>query len=233
MESPVKKLDLGIANKENDFQDPAVATLAQDLDAKHAATKEITKAPEEPAKIPDLRGEELEEPILKENPHRFVLFPIQYHEVRDAPGPPVERVKWTHTNNIDTQIWQMYKKHEASFWTAEEIDLSKDMHDWSNRLTDDERYFISHILAFFAASDGIVNENLVERFSGEVQIPEARCFYGFQIMMENIHSETYSLLIDTYIKEPAQRTHLLNAIDTSESPLRTKSSGTRPLTHGF
>lgn len=111
----------------------------------------------------------------------------------------------------------MYKKHEASFWTAEEIDLSKDLHDWSNRLTDDERYFISHILAFFAASDGIVNENLVERFSGEVQIPEARCFYGFQIMMENIHSETYSLLIDTYIKEPAQRTHLLNAIDTSES----------------
>ena len=219
MESPVKKLDLGIANKENEFQDPAVATLAQDLDAKHAATK----APEEPAKIPDLRSDELEEPILKENPHRFVLFPIQYHEVRDAlPPPPVQRVKWTHTNILSTpQIWQMYKKHEASFWTAEEIDLSKDMHDWSNRLTDDERYFISHILAFFAASDGIVNENLVERFSGEVQIPEARCFYGFQIMMENIHSETYSLLIDTYIKEPAQRTHLLNAIDTSEFPLRT------------
>ncbi|KAI3398466.1 hypothetical protein diail_9147 [Diaporthe ilicicola] len=191
MDSPVKKLDLGSANKENDFQNPAVATLAQDLDAKHAATKGITKAPEEPAKIPDLRTDELEEPILKENPHRFVLFPIQYHE-----------------------IWQMYKKHEASFWTAEEIDLSKDMHDWSNRLTDDEKFFISHILAFFAASDGIVNENLVERFSSEVQIPEARCFYGFQIMMENIHSETYSLLIDTYIKEPAQRTYLLNAIDT-------------------
>lgn len=89
MESPVKKLDLGVANKENDFQDPAVATLAQDLDTKHAATKEVTKAPEEPAKIPDLRNEELEEPILKENPHRFVLFPIQYHEVRDAtPIPP-------------------------------------------------------------------------------------------------------------------------------------------------
>lgn len=101
MESPVKKLDLGVANKENDFQDPAVATLAQDLDAKHAATKEATKAPEEPAKIPDLRGEELEEPILKENPHRFVLFPIQYHEVRDAP-PPVQRVKWIHTNNTYT-----------------------------------------------------------------------------------------------------------------------------------
>ena len=111
----------------------------------------------------------------------------------------------------------MYKKAEASFWTAEEIDLSKDLHDWNNKINDDEKFFISHILAFFAASDGIVNENLVERFSGEVQIPEARCFYGFQIMMENIHSETYSLLIDTYIKEPAQRTHLFNAIDTSTS----------------
>lgn len=111
----------------------------------------------------------------------------------------------------------MYKKAEASFWTAEEIDLSKDLHDWNNRLNDDERYFISHVLAFFAASDGIVNENLVERFSGEVQIPEARCFYGFQIMMENIHSETYSLLIDTYIKEQKQRTYLFDAIDTSES----------------
>lgn len=111
----------------------------------------------------------------------------------------------------------MYKKAEASFWTAEEIDLSKDLHDWNDRLTDDERYFVSHVLAFFAASDGIVNENLVERFSGEVQIPEARCFYGFQIMMENIHSETYSLLIDTYIKEHKQRTYLFDAIDTSKS----------------
>ena len=109
----------------------------------------------------------------------------------------------------------MYKKAEASFWTAEEIDLSKDLHDWHNRLNDDERYFISRVLAFFAASDGIVNENLLERFSGEVQIPEARCFYGFQIMIENIHSETYSLLIDTYIKEPKQRTYLFDAIDTS------------------
>ena len=108
----------------------------------------------------------------------------------------------------------MYKKAEASFWTAEEVDLSKDLRDWSNRLNDDEQYFVSHVLAFFAASDGIVNENLVERFSGEVQIPEARCFYGFQIMMENIHSEMYSLLIDTYIKEPKQRTHLFDAINT-------------------
>src|ERR1700733_2944420 len=111
----------------------------------------------------------------------------------------------------------MYKKAEASFWTAEEIDLSKDMSDWNSRLNDDERYFISRILAFFAASDGIVNENLVEPFSGGGQVPEARCFYGFQIMMENIHSETYSLLIDTYIKEHAQRTYLFDAIETSIS----------------
>lgn len=108
----------------------------------------------------------------------------------------------------------MYKKAEASFWTAEEIDLSKDMHDWDNKLTDNERHFISHVLAFFAASDGIVNENLVERFSGEVQAAEARCFYGFQIMMENVHSETYSLLIDTYIREPEQREFLFDAIET-------------------
>ncbi|PWN21318.1 ribonucleotide reductase R2 subunit variant [Microstroma glucosiphilum] len=108
----------------------------------------------------------------------------------------------------------MYKKAEASFWTAEEIDLSKDMHDWDNKLNDNERHFISHVLAFFAASDGIVNENLVERFSSEVQAAEARCFYGFQIMMENIHSETYSLLIDTYIREPEQREFLFDAVET-------------------
>jgi ribonucleoside-diphosphate reductase subunit M2 len=107
----------------------------------------------------------------------------------------------------------MYKQAEASFWTAEEIDLSKDLHDWHNRLNNDERFFISHVLAFFAASDGIVNENLVQRFSNEVQAPEARCFYGFQIMMENIHSETYSLLIDTYVKDPKQRAYLFDAIE--------------------
>ena len=155
--------------------------------------KPVTKEalPEPPKVAEGIKDSEKSEPILQENPHRFVLFPIKYHE-----------------------IWAMYKKAEASFWTAEEVDLSKDLHDWHNRLTDDERYFISHVLAFFAASDGIVNENLVERFSGEVQIPEARCFYGFQIMMENIHSEMYSLLIDTYIKEPRQRTYLFDAIDT-------------------
>ncbi|KAI0921317.1 Ribonucleotide-diphosphate reductase (RNR), small subunit [Taiwanofungus camphoratus] len=131
------------------------------------------------------------EPLLTETKRRFVLFPIQYNE-----------------------IWRMYKKAEASFWTAEEIDLSHDIWDWEKRLNDDERYFISHVLAFFAGSDGIVNENLVERFSNEVQVAEARCFYGFQIMMENIHSETYSLLIDTYIKDQQQRDHLFDAIET-------------------
>jgi ribonucleoside-diphosphate reductase subunit M2 len=108
----------------------------------------------------------------------------------------------------------MYKQAQACFWTSEEVDLSKDLFDWNYNLTHDERHFISHVLAFFAASDGIVNENLVERFSNEVQAPEARCFYGFQIMMENVHSETYSLLIDTYIRDEEERVHLFRAIDT-------------------
>lgn len=133
---------------------------------------------------------EMEEPLLKENKRRFVMFPIQYHD-----------------------IWQMYKKAEASFWTAEEVDLAKDLADWE-KLSDGERHFVSHVLAFFAASDGVVNENLCERFSSEVQVAEARAFYGFQIMMENIHSEMYSLLIDTYIKDPAQRDMLFGAIET-------------------
>ncbi|KAJ9152162.1 Small subunit of ribonucleotide reductase [Coniochaeta hoffmannii] len=193
MESPVKKLNLSQADKENKPFDADLATLEAEIDAKHSeetSSKALTQTPQKVEETPAPKPED-DEPLLAENPGRFVLFPIKYHE-----------------------IWQMYKKAEASFWTAEEIDLSKDLHDWHNRLNDDEKFFISHILAFFAASDGIVNENLVERFSGEVQVPEARCFYGFQIMMENIHSETYSLLIDTYIKEPAQRTHLFNAIDT-------------------
>merc|ERR1719394_1344275 len=107
----------------------------------------------------------------------------------------------------------MYKKHEASFWTAEEIDLSSDAKDWEG-LSSDEQYFITHILAFFAASDGIVLENLAGNFSTEVQIPEARAFYGFQIAMENIHSETYSLLIEQYIRDPAQQEKVFNAITT-------------------
>jgi ribonucleoside-diphosphate reductase beta chain len=132
-----------------------------------------------------------EEPILKENKDRFVLFPIKH-------------------NNI----WEMYKKAEASFWTAEEIDLNPDLQDWDNKLNDDEKHFIKHVLAFFAASDGIVNENLAVNFMNEVQYPEARCFYGFQIMMENIHSETYSLLIDSYIKDPKEKDKLFHSIDT-------------------
>ena len=111
-------------------------------------------------------------------------------------------------------IWNFYKKSEASFWTAEEIDLAADLVDWNEKLNDNERYFIKHILAFFAASDGIVNENLAENFVAEVQYTEAKFFYGFQIMMENIHSETYSLLIDTYIKDKEEKNHLFNAIET-------------------
>ncbi|OWY21984.1 ribonucleoside-diphosphate reductase [Sphingobacteriales bacterium UPWRP_1] len=132
----------------------------------------------------------INEPILMENKERFVLFPIKYPEV-----------------------WKMYKQAEASFWTAEEIDLAQDLTDWA-KLTNEEKHFIKHILAFFAASDGIVNENLAINFMNDVQIPEARCFYGFQIAIENIHSETYSLLIDTYIKDPAERNYLFNAIET-------------------
>lgn len=130
------------------------------------------------------------EPMLQENKDRFVLFPIKYDKV-----------------------WEMYKQHEASFWTAEEIDLSQDLTDWA-KLSKDEKHFIKHILAFFAASDGIVNENLVINFMKEVQIPEVRCFYGFQIAIENIHAETYSLLIDTYIKDPAEQKYLFNALET-------------------
>ena len=114
----------------------------------------------------------------------------------------------------------MYKKAVASFWTAEEIDLAADHHDWEYRLTDDDRFFISHVLAFFAASDGIVNENLAKNFSSEVQIPEIRCFYSFQMAIENIHSETYSLLIDTYIKDPNEKEKLFNAIETLPSVKR-------------
>jgi ribonucleotide reductase beta subunit family protein with ferritin-like domain len=107
----------------------------------------------------------------------------------------------------------MYKKAEASFWTTEEVDLTNDQKDW-NSLSDDERFFISHVLAFFAASDGIVNENLAINFCSQVQIPEARFFYGFQMAIENIHSEMYSLLIDTYIKDPKEKEHLFDAIET-------------------
>ncbi|KAF5341337.1 hypothetical protein D9757_015379 [Collybiopsis confluens] len=116
--------------------------------------------------------------------------------------------------SISPPIWRLYKKAVASFWTAEELDLSKDLNDWNNRLGDNERFFLSRVLAFFAASDGIVNENLVNRFSNEVQIAEARCFYGVQVMMENIHSETYALLLNTYIRDAVERDQLFRAIET-------------------
>src|SRR6201986_5249699 len=130
------------------------------------------------------------EVLLRENKDRFVILPINY-----------------------PKIWEMYKKHEASFWTAEEIDLGDDLKHWES-MNAGEKHFITHVLAFFAASDGIVNENLAINFMSEVQLPEARCFYGFQIMMENIHSETYALLIDTYIKDPVEKDRWFHAIET-------------------
>jgi ribonucleoside-diphosphate reductase beta chain len=131
------------------------------------------------------------EKILQDNPGRFVLFPIEHND-----------------------IWKYYKQQEACFWTAEEIDLAQDIQDWDNKLNDDEKHFVKHILAFFAASDGIVNENIALNFVNEVQYTEAKMFYGFQIMMENIHSETYSLLIDSYIKDKEEQLNLFNAIET-------------------
>lgn len=133
------------------------------------------------------------EPILRENPNRFVLFPIKHDD-----------------------IWKFYKHAESCFWTSSEIDLHQDLEDWHNKLNDDERHFVKHVLAFFAASDGIVNENLAENFVSEVQYTEAKFFYGFQIMMENVHSETYSLLIDTYISDSKEKDYLFNAIDNLE-----------------
>ncbi|CAG0920787.1 unnamed protein product [Notodromas monacha] len=171
--SSVKGLRVSTMNKEN--MTPGKSDAVKSISAK-----------EEISKLPDVEVE----PLLRDNPNRFVLFPIQHHD-----------------------IWQMYKKAEASFWTAEEVDLSKDFQHWES-LKPEEREFISHILAFFAASDGIVNENLVERFAQEVTASEARCFYGFQIAIENIHSEMYSLLIDTYIKDSSERDRLFNAIET-------------------
>lgn len=141
--------------------------------------------------------DESKEPLLMENPKRFVIFPIEHND-----------------------LWEFYKMAEASFWTAEEIDLSQDLTDWNEKLNDDERHFISYVLAFFAASDGIVNENIAINFMREVQYPEARSIYGFQIMIENIHSEVYSLLIDTYIKDPKEQDILFNAIETIPSVMK-------------
>merc|ERR1712079_655030 len=141
---------------------------------------------------------EAHDPLLRENPQRWVMFPLHFPEV-----------------------WEMYKKHEASFWTAEEIDLSQDNKDWEG-LSDNERHFLKHVLAFFAASDGIVLENLAGRFSTEIQIPEARAFYAFQMAMVNIHSETYSLLIEQYIRDPAKKDAVFHAINTMP-PVRAKA----------
>ncbi|KAL0491352.1 ribonucleoside-diphosphate reductase subunit M2 [Acrasis kona] len=130
------------------------------------------------------------EPMLVDNKNRFVLFPIQHHE-----------------------LYAMYKAAQASFWTVEEVDLEQDIGDW-RRMTNDEKHYIKHVLAFFAASDGIVNENLCARFMNEVQYPEARAFYGFQIMIENVHSEMYSTLLETYISDSMEKRRLFNAIET-------------------
>ena len=134
------------------------------------------------------------ESLLTENPNRYVLYPINH-----------------------PRIFDMYKKAVSSFWTVEELDLTKDHNDWQLKLNDNERHFIKNILAFFAGSDGIVLENLGQRFMDEIQVPEAKCFYGFQIAMENIHSEMYSLLIDTYIKNNAEKDRLFRAIETIPS----------------
>jgi len=139
----------------------------------------------------------MQEPILTPNPNRYVIFPIKHDD-----------------------IWQAYKTSEHLFWTAEEIDLSQDLTDWNTKLNDDERHYLKMVLAFFAASDGIVNQNLAQNFVNEVQYPEAMFYYGFQIMMENIHSETYSLLIDTYIKDSEERDRLFNAIQQIPSIMK-------------
>ena len=131
----------------------------------------------------------MKEKILESNPNRFVLFPIEHDD-----------------------IWEYYKQHQAAFWTAEEVDLTNDIRDWEN-LSDNEKYFVKNVLSFFAASDGIVNENLAENFLKEVQYPEAKFFYGFQLMMENIHSLMYSLLIDTYVSNPKEKDECFHAID--------------------
>lgn len=175
--------------------DSAVSAESQDVasaEAQVAVRAPISRITQE------WRELEKSDPLLVENPHRFVMFPIQY-----------------------PQVWEMYKKHEASFWTAEEIDLSSDNKDWEN-LTSAEQHFVKHVLAFFAASDGIVLENLAGQFSLEVQIPEARAFYGFQIAMENIHSETYSLLIEQYVKDPQEKDKVFDAIHTME-PVKEKA----------
>ncbi|CAK8988071.1 unnamed protein product [Durusdinium trenchii] len=174
-------------------------SLPEDLDAVLDSNHSLVTVPKKSTVSDKYKELEKNDPLLKENPRRWVMFPLQYPEV-----------------------WEMYKKHEASFWTAEEIDLAQDNKDWL-KLAESEQHFVKHVLAFFAASDGIVLENLAQQFSSEVQIPEARAFYGFQIAMENIHSETYSLLIEQYIKDPKEKDDLFDAIHTMPA-IRDKAS---------
>lgn len=152
--------------------------------------------------------EEDDEALLRETNDRFVLFPIKYNEVCHLQSQ---------LSKPNVQIWHAYKASQASFWTAEEIDLSHDLHDWHERLTENERFFILRILAFFAASDGIVGENIVSQFSMDVQIAEARAFYAFQTMIEQVHSETYSLLIETYVRDSQEKEFLFKGMETSTS----------------
>lgn len=188
---------------------PQIKRMKTMKDATKTSTEQIVDIESVlPAKT-ELQAKESVEPILKDNPNRFVLFPIQHDD-----------------------IWSFYKKSEASFWTAEEIDLSPDIADWDNKLNDDERHFIKHVLAFFAASDGIVNENLAENFLSEVQYTEAKFFYGFQVAVENIHSETYSLLIDTLIKDQTEKDHLFNAIETLDCVKKKASWALRWIDNG-
>jgi hypothetical protein len=176
---------------------------------KKAATKMKMSKKQMKQKIAKMNSCFAPKPLLQINPNCFVLFPIQQDD-----------------------IWKMYKQAKASFWTAEEINLTSDLQDWDN-LSPNERHFVSHVLAFFAASDVIVNENLSGNFATEVTSPEARCFYGFQIAVENIHSETYSLLIDTYVKDQKEKMHLLCAIETVPCVRRRPtgpSGGATPIT---
>jgi len=177
-----------IEDKENMVSYPSNVLKDRNVSKIHSVVSPVKNSVQDDVNV--LQVDKETEPMLKDNPGRFVILPIQYPD-----------------------IFKMYKKAVASFWTVEEVDLEKDKQHWA-KLNDNEKHFISHVLAFFAASDGIVNENLIERFCQEVQVPEVRCFYGFQIAMENIHSEMYSLLINTYINDTKEQHRLFNAIET-------------------
>ncbi|XP_076332550.1 ribonucleoside-diphosphate reductase subunit M2 B-like isoform X2 [Tachypleus tridentatus] len=188
--SPKHNVDIEVSGEtemSNTVNQNSGLTDQQNLNLKATQTENVSKV--QSTQTPK-KKKEIKETLLTKTPGRFVILPIKYQD-----------------------IWDMYKRAEASFWTAEEVDLSKDLSDW-NKLKPEEKHFINHVLAFFAASDGIVMENLVARFCQEVQVTEARCFYSFQIAVENIHSEMYSLLIDTYVKDPDERYRLFNAIET-------------------